>query len=104
MLKLQTQVPAQFEYVGEYTICNLDRAPSMNKQKKPFAGTFREAVELARLRFVKVMGDPSYDSKKVTVCDKHGLKVWFKIEYVLGCAHETNYNDGAVYRKIEGAE
>lgn len=95
---------ATFERQSEYTIVNLCKSPSMNVEKTPFKGTFSEAVEAARVRFVALLQAPEYDVKTVRVCDKNGLTTWFKIEVLLGGVHETNLNGGATYRKIEGAE
>ncbi len=94
---------SKVEFVSDYTIVNLMPAPSMNQEKIAFRGTFAEAVERARIRFVAVLNDPEYTVKRVTVCDKFALHTWFKIEVLLGGVHETNYNANAVYRKI-GAE
>lgn len=91
------------EFISDYTIVNLMPGPSMNLEKVPFHGTFAQAVELARKRFVYLLEDESYSVKRVRICDKFALHTWFKIEVILGGVHETNLNANAVYRTI-GAE
>lgn len=93
-----------FEYVSDYTVVNLCPTPSMNQEIVAFKGTFAEAVEKARLRFVEIAEKAEYTVKRVDVCGPRGVNRWFKIEYVLGNVRETNLNTNAVYRKIEGAE
>ncbi len=93
-----------FEYVSDYTIVNLCPTPSMNQEIVAFKGTFAEAVEKARVRFVEITDKAEYTVKCVRVCGPRGVTTWFKIELLLGGVHETNLNTNAVYRKIEGAE
>lgn len=94
---------SKIEFIGDYTIVNLMPGNSLNQEKVAFRGTFAEAVERARLRFVKLVESEDKSITKVRVCDKFGLHVWFKIDMILGGVHETNCNANAVYRSI-GAE
>jgi hypothetical protein len=94
----------KFERIADYTIVNLCKSPSMNVEKIKFNGTFGQAVEAARHRFISLLEVPEYDVKTVRVCDSHGLHTWFKIEVLLGGVHETNFNLGADYRRVDGAE
>lgn len=90
--------------VSDWTIVNLCKNPSMNVEKHAFKGTYAQAVEAARNRFVQIAQEPAYDVKTVRVCDRHGLTTWFTIEVLLGGVRETNANTNGQYRKIEGAE
>lgn len=92
---------ANGEYITDYAITVLQPSPSLQLDKFPFRGTFAEAVEEARAKFA-TLGD-EYSVKRVRVACKYGVTRWFDIDGYHGYK-ETNYNTGAKYRVIEGAE